>query len=126
MKIKELFKEKELSVFDKHRKNIALKTLKMNDVGVSVMGGMNKEEAREFLKKIGYSDERIKKLEESLSEEKKELSVFDKHRKNIALKTLKMNDVGVMVMGGMNKAEARAFLKKIGYTDEKIKKIEDE
>ena len=64
MKIKELFKEKELSVFDKHRKNIALKTLKMNDVGVMVMGGMNKAEARAFLKKIGYTDEKIKKIED--------------------------------------------------------------
>ena len=52
-----------LTVPEQHQKNVALKTLKMNDVGVSVMGGMTKEEAREFLKSIGYSDAKIKGLE---------------------------------------------------------------
>jgi hypothetical protein len=64
MKIKELFKEKELSVPQQHQKKIAIRTLKMNDVGVMVMGGMNKAEARAFLKKIGYTDEKIKKIED--------------------------------------------------------------
>lgn len=58
-------KEKDLSEPEKHQLKIAKKTLKMNDVGANIMGGMNKEEARDFLKKIGYSDKEIEKLEES-------------------------------------------------------------
>jgi len=54
-----------LTVPQKHQKAIALKTLKMNDVGVKVMGGMTKEEARDFLKSIGYSDSKIRQLEAS-------------------------------------------------------------
>ena len=56
---------RELSVPERHQKAIALKTLKMNDVFVAVMGGMNKEEAREFLKSIGYSDAQVRRLEAS-------------------------------------------------------------
>jgi hypothetical protein len=52
-------------VADKHMTAIAKKTLKMNDVGANIMGGMTKEEARAHLKKVGYSDESIKKLEEN-------------------------------------------------------------
>jgi len=64
MKVRDIFEEgKELSVFDKHRKAIAIKTLKMNDAGAMVMGGMSKSEAREFLKSLGYTEERIKNLE---------------------------------------------------------------
>jgi len=60
-------KKPELSVPEQHQKKIALRTLQMNDAGVSVMGGMNKEEAREFLKKkCGYSEKQISKLEESI------------------------------------------------------------
>jgi len=54
---------KKLSVGDKHKLSIAKKTLSMTDAGANVMGGMNKDEAREFLKKIGYTDSQIKKLE---------------------------------------------------------------
>jgi len=54
----------------------------------------------------------------------KNLSVPEQHQKAIALKTLKMNDIGVRIMGGMSKQEARDFLKKIGYTDTKIRDIE--
>jgi hypothetical protein len=46
---------------------------------------------------------------------KRELSVFDRHRKKIALDTLKMSDVGARIMGGMTKAEAIEFLQTIGY-----------
>ena len=53
------------------------------------------------------------------------MSIFDHHQKKIAIRTLQMNDVGVMVMGGMTKKEAREFLKKIGYSDTKIRNIED-
>lgn len=54
-----------------------------------------------------------------------DLDVFQTHQKKIAIKTLQMNDVGVSVMGGMTKAQARSFLKSIGYSDAKIKDIED-
>ena len=52
---------------DTHQKSIALKTLKMSDVGANVMGGMTKAQARTFLKKIGYSAEKIAKLEEDVA-----------------------------------------------------------
>lgn len=52
-----------LSVPEQHQKAIALKTLKMNDAMANVMGGMDKEEARAFLKSIGYSDSQIEKIE---------------------------------------------------------------
>jgi len=52
-----------LDTFQKHQKNIAIKTLKMSDAGARVMGGMTKEEARDFLKSIGYSDRKIERLE---------------------------------------------------------------
>jgi hypothetical protein len=55
----------------------------------------------------------------------KTLDVFEVHQKRIALKTLKMNDVSVMVMGGMSKADARAFLQRIGYTEKQIAKLEE-
>lgn len=53
------------SVFDKHQKKIAIQTLKMNDAMAGVMGGMTKEQARSFLKGIGYSDAKIRSLEAS-------------------------------------------------------------
>jgi len=55
-----------LSVPEQHQKKIAIKTLKMPDAMVGVMGGMNKDEARDFLKSIGYSDSKIRKLEASV------------------------------------------------------------
>ena len=59
--------EETLSVPEKHQKKIAISTLKMSDAGTKIMGGMTKDEARTFLKKIGYSESKIKKLEESMS-----------------------------------------------------------
>ncbi len=53
----------ELTVPEKHQLAIAKSTLKMSDAGAMIMGGMTKKEARDFLKKIGWSDQRIKKLE---------------------------------------------------------------
>lgn len=44
---------REIDVFAKHQIKIARSTLKMHDVGVGVMGGMTKDEAREVLKKYG-------------------------------------------------------------------------
>jgi hypothetical protein len=58
-------------------------------------------------------------------EEKRELSVPEKHQKKIALQTLKYSDAGAHIMGGMTKDEARKFLKSIGYTDEQIAKLEE-
>jgi hypothetical protein len=54
---------KSLSVPEQHQKNIAIKTLKMNDVMARVMGGMSKDEARKFLQSIGYTDAQVRKLE---------------------------------------------------------------
>ena len=48
------------------------------------------------------------------------MSIFDKHQKAIAIKTLQMNDVMIMVLGGMDKAEAIEYLKSKGYTDQQI------
>lgn len=55
-----------VDVAKKHQEKIAVDTLKMNDVAANIMGGMTKEEARKFLRSIGYSDEKIAKLEESV------------------------------------------------------------
>lgn len=59
---------KNLDVFKRHQLKIALQTLKMNDAGASIMGGMDKDEARKFLKSIGYADWQIRKLEGELFE----------------------------------------------------------
>jgi len=61
--------KKKLTVPEKHQLKIAKQTLKYSDVGASIMGGMTKDEARAFLKKVGYSDREIKKLEENLTVE---------------------------------------------------------
>ena len=53
-----------LNVPARHQLEIARKTLLMSDVGVSIMGGMTKEEARAFLRSIGWSDKRIADWEE--------------------------------------------------------------
>lgn len=53
----------------------------------------------------------------------KPLSIPEKHQLKVALDTLKLNKVGAMVMGGMNHKEAVAFLRRVGYSDEKIKSI---
>ena len=61
--IKQVLEKQSLTIFDKHQKKIALSTLKMSAVGATIAGGMTKDEARAFLKKIGYSDAQIKKVE---------------------------------------------------------------
>ena len=43
----------------------------------------------------------------------RQLSVFDKHQLAIAKKTLKLSDVGAIIMGGMTKDEAREVIKKL-------------
>jgi hypothetical protein len=60
-------KKTALTIPEQHQKKIALDTLKMSDMGASIMGGMTKEEAREFLRTIGYSEERIKRIEATLN-----------------------------------------------------------
>ncbi|MCK5608938.1 hypothetical protein KAR91_44100 [Candidatus Pacearchaeota archaeon] len=40
----------------------------------------------------------------------KTLSVFDKHQLKIARDTLKMTEVGSIIMGGMTKEEAREVI----------------
>lgn len=51
-------------IFKTHQVAIAKKTLHLSDAGAAIMGGMTKEEARQVLKRIGWSEERIKKWEE--------------------------------------------------------------
>jgi len=41
------------------------------------------------------------------------LSVFDKHQLKIARATLKMSDVGALIMGGMTKKEAHEVIKRL-------------
>ena len=41
------------------------------------------------------------------------LDIFQKRQLQIARKTLKMSDVGVSIMGGMTKAEARIIIKRL-------------
>ena len=65
---------KTLSVPEKHQLAVAKKTLSYSDAGANIMGGMSKKEAIEFLKKIGYSDTRIKKMSEETTNEDTELS----------------------------------------------------
>lgn len=60
---------KTLDVFQKHQRAIAFDTLRMNDVGVSIMGGMDKPQARNFLRSIGYSENQIATLEHQLTHE---------------------------------------------------------
>ena len=52
-----------LSTPQKHQKKVSIKTLRMSDVGVMIMGGQTKQEAREFLASIGWTNERIGALE---------------------------------------------------------------
>ena len=43
---------RELSVPEKHQLRVARATLKMSDVGALIMGGPNKEQAREIIRKL--------------------------------------------------------------------------
>jgi hypothetical protein len=52
------------NIFDQHKEKIAISTLKMSDVGARIMGGMSKEEARNLLKSLGYTDYSIRRIEE--------------------------------------------------------------
>ena len=48
----------------KHQLAIAKSTLRMSAIGAQIMGGMNHEQAHAFLKSQGWSDKRIKQLED--------------------------------------------------------------
>jgi len=85
-------------------------------------GYKSKKEAESFSKKQPSADKAAK---DDLPEAK-QLSVPQKHQLAIAKKTLKMSDAGASVMGGMSKKEAVEFLKSIGYSDAKIKKMSEE
>ena len=54
---------RELSIPDQHQLKIAKSTLRMSDAGAWIMGGMSKDEARAFLRHMGWSDARIAALE---------------------------------------------------------------
>lgn len=45
-----------------HQEKIARKTLQMNPVMASMMGGTTPKEAEKFLRSIGYNDSEIEKL----------------------------------------------------------------
>jgi xanthine/CO dehydrogenase XdhC/CoxF family maturation factor len=63
-------------------------------------------------------------IKEKINKLMNEMDVFKSHQLNIAKKTLRMPDAMVGVMGGMNKADARKFLKSIGWTDKQIANLE--
>jgi hypothetical protein len=53
-----------LSVPEKHQFKIAKDTLRMNDTMANIMGGMTKDQARQFLRdRCGWSEQRIKQWE---------------------------------------------------------------
>ena len=53
-----------LSIPEQHTYRIALRTLRLSDIGVLVLGGQTKEQAREFLKTaMHWSDEKIRRYE---------------------------------------------------------------
>ena len=56
--------KQKLTTPEKHQGKIAIQTLKMSDAGARIMGGMSKEEARNFLRSIGYSSAQIALLED--------------------------------------------------------------
>lgn len=51
-------------------------------------------------------------------------NVFDKHQIKIAKATLRYSDAGALIMGGMDKAQARTILQQHGYSDAGIRKME--
>jgi hypothetical protein len=53
-----------LSVPEKHQFKIAKDTLRMNDTMANIMGGMTKDQARQFLRdRCGWSEQRIERFE---------------------------------------------------------------
>lgn len=54
---------KTLTVPEKHQLRIAKQTLRMTDAGANIMGGMTKDEARQFLSRIGWTGAKILEYE---------------------------------------------------------------
>jgi hypothetical protein len=50
---------------------------------------------------------------------------FRHHQLKIAKQTLRYSDAGALIMGGMNKDEARSILQQAGWSDERIAKFEE-
>ena len=48
-----------------------------------------------------------------MTTKKRELNVFEKHQLSIAKRTLQLNDVGALILGGMTKQEAREIIYKL-------------
>lgn len=54
---------KNLDTFQKHQLKIAKDTLRMTDAGANIMGGMTKQEARDFLLSIGWNEKKVNDFE---------------------------------------------------------------
>ena len=52
-------------------------------------------------------------------------NIFDKHKTKIAKQTLRMSDVGAVIMGGMTKDEARVHMQSMGWCWKQIKDYEN-
>lgn len=52
------------------------------------------------------------------------LDTAERHRLTIAWQTLKMHDVGALIMGGPTKEEARATLRRHHWSERDIAKLE--
>lgn len=55
--------KKPLSVADQHRLKIAKRTLGLNDVFANIMGGPNKEEAKEIIRQLDPDDDGVNDAE---------------------------------------------------------------
>ena len=53
-----------------------------------------------------------------------EKNCIENNKKRVSIKTLKMTDTAVFILGGISKKYARDFLTKIGFTDRELKRIE--
>jgi len=51
-------------VAKKHEIRIAIKTLRLSEIGAQILGGMNHEKARQVLREAGWSDQRIQDYED--------------------------------------------------------------
>ena len=85
-----------------------------------LLPGKHPNESKEV--KEGWTPDWYKK---NIKEAKTELTVPQKHQFSIAKRTLGLSDEGAKILGGMTKAEARAFLSKIGWSKTKIAKLEE-
>ncbi len=53
------------------------------------------------------------------------IDIFKKHSIEIAKRTLKLSDVGAIILGGMTKEEAQKVLKENNYSDKQIANLEN-